>query len=162
VGEGFAPGFATDQRPTQAHHGGGDIARQGMLVRQPRLPEGTPGNLLVGQEGRHRQGSTAVGRIASCCQAARLILETLDGFGGVHPAVDQAERRRRGRSGVEGPIPPPGQVAGQDVVGIESPSIGKALGEANRHADRAAVAVPGCKPEQDTPNSVSGLAHEPC
>ena len=47
-GKCIAPRFATDQRPAQYRHGGGDITCQGMLVRQPRFPDGTPGKLVIG------------------------------------------------------------------------------------------------------------------
>ena len=56
-GEGIAPGFAINQRPADDHEGGGNVPRQRMLVGQPRFPDGTPGKLTIGQEGRHGQGA---------------------------------------------------------------------------------------------------------
>src|SRR5208283_3149679 len=79
----------------------------------------------------------------------------------VHPPIDQGKHCRRRWPGVERPITPPRQVAGEDVLGVELPPIGKALGEANRHADRTTVAVSRRQSQQHTPNSVPGLAHQP-
>src|SRR5271166_6054586 len=160
-GEGIAPGFAIDQRPADDHDGGGNVPRQRMLVGQPRFPKGTPGKLAIGQEGRHGQGRTTVCRVASRCHATRFVVDTLYGFDAVHPAIDQGKHCRRRWPSVERPITPPRQVAGEDILGVESPSIRKALGEANRHADRTTVAVSRRQSQQHTTDSVPGLAHQP-
>ena len=123
-------------------------------MSQPGFPEGTPSKLIVWQEMRHRQGRTAVRRVASRRHAARLVMDTLQGFSRVHPAVDQAEHRRRRRSRVERSVSPPRQVAGKDVFGIESPSLREALGEANRHADGTAVAVTRRQSQEGTPDAI--------
>ena len=81
----------------------------------------------------------------------RFVVDTLHGLDAVHPAIDQGEHCRRRWSGVERPITPPRQVAGEDILGVESPSIGKALDEANRHADRTTVAVSRRQSQQHTP-----------
>ena len=106
-------------------------------------------------------GRTAMCRVAACRHATGVFVGSFCGFPRSHAALDQPEHRGHCRPRVEGPIPPPSQVASQDVVRVKPPKFDKALGDPDRHADRPTVAVPRCQAQQHALGSVSDHTHQP-
>lgn len=69
-------------------------------------------------------------------------------FLGQHPRGHEFECPPADRAGIERSFPMPLEIATGDIFRIESSSFHEALGQANSHLDRPAVAIPGRQPDQ--------------
>src|SRR5262249_1192610 len=106
----------------------------------------------------------AVRRVAARRLAAELPVDLGRGFRGCHPRRQELERPVAHRARVKGSLPPPAQVAVQDVWWGEAAAVEKALGQAQGTADRPADLVPSSQPDQHTPTPIFSrgrVAHGP-
>jgi hypothetical protein len=89
-------------------------------------------------------------RVAACCFSAELLMNLKHSFFGQHPRGNECQRTVTNRASVECSLPPPMEIAFQDVRWVEATAFKETLSQADSHADRPTIVVASGQSEEDS------------